>query len=117
MMYAIAALAKPIPSLDGCLWQSIPMLGSKLNGIVTQRLSKTERTVTMPNIICICGSLRNGSYNRMVMKALPRLAPVGMSITEAPSFLIRAISPLQCGYPEFGRLSGGGKRIGGCNPR
>jgi chromate reductase, NAD(P)H dehydrogenase (quinone) len=40
----------------------------------------------MPNIICICGSLRKGSYNRMVMKALPSLAPAGMSIKEAPSF-------------------------------
>ena len=40
----------------------------------------------MPNIISICGSLRSGSYNRVVMKALPRLAPAGMSIKEAPSF-------------------------------
>lgn len=36
------------------------------------------------NVICICGSLRRGSYNRMVMNALPGLAPVGMNITEAP---------------------------------
>jgi chromate reductase, NAD(P)H dehydrogenase (quinone) len=40
----------------------------------------------MPNIICICGSLRSSSYNRMVMKALPGLAPPDMSIKEAPSF-------------------------------
>jgi chromate reductase, NAD(P)H dehydrogenase (quinone) len=40
----------------------------------------------MPNIICICGSLRSGSYNRIVLKALPGLAPAGMSIKEAPSF-------------------------------
>jgi chromate reductase len=40
----------------------------------------------MVNIICICGSLRTGSYNRMVMKALPDLAPPDMSIKEAPSF-------------------------------
>ena len=38
------------------------------------------------NVICICGSLRKGSYNRMVMNALPGLAPAGMSITEAPAF-------------------------------
>jgi len=38
------------------------------------------------NIISICGSLRKGSYNRMVMTALPKLAPPGMSIEEAPSF-------------------------------
>jgi chromate reductase, NAD(P)H dehydrogenase (quinone) len=38
------------------------------------------------NVICICGSLRKGSYNRMVMNALPGLAPAGMTLTEAPPF-------------------------------
>jgi chromate reductase len=38
------------------------------------------------NVICICGSLRKGSYNRIVMNALPSLAPEGMKFTEAPSF-------------------------------
>jgi len=38
------------------------------------------------NVISICGSLRKGSYNRMVMNALPGLAPEGMSIKEAPPF-------------------------------
>jgi chromate reductase, NAD(P)H dehydrogenase (quinone) len=38
------------------------------------------------NVICICGSLRKGSYNRMVMNALPALAPEGMKLTEAPPF-------------------------------
>jgi chromate reductase len=38
------------------------------------------------NVISICGSLRRGSYNRMVMNALPALAPEGMQIKEAPPF-------------------------------
>jgi chromate reductase len=38
------------------------------------------------NIISICGSLRKGSYNRMVMNALAGLKPDGMEIKEAPSF-------------------------------
>ena len=38
------------------------------------------------NVISICGSLRKGSYNRIVMNALPGLAPAGMSIKEAPPF-------------------------------
>ena len=38
------------------------------------------------DIISICGSLRKGSYNRVLMNALPALAPAGMSIKEAPSF-------------------------------
>lgn len=40
----------------------------------------------MANIVSICGSLRKGSFNRMLMNALPGLAPAGMSIAEAPSF-------------------------------
>ncbi|HYW76152.1 MAG TPA: NADPH-dependent FMN reductase [Gammaproteobacteria bacterium] len=38
------------------------------------------------NIVTICGSLRKDSWNRMVMSALPKLAPQGMHIAEAPSF-------------------------------
>jgi chromate reductase len=38
------------------------------------------------NVVSICGSLRKGSYNRMVMNALPGLAPEGMQIREAPSY-------------------------------
>src|SRR6201991_4868312 len=39
-----------------------------------------------PNVVSICGSLRKGSYNGIVQRALPMLAPEGMSITPAPSF-------------------------------
>jgi chromate reductase, NAD(P)H dehydrogenase (quinone) len=42
-----------------------------------------ERTL---DVICICGSLRKASYNRMVMNALPGMAPPGMTITESPPF-------------------------------
>jgi chromate reductase, NAD(P)H dehydrogenase (quinone) len=38
------------------------------------------------NVLSICGSLRKGSYNRMLMQVLPGLAPAGMSIKEAPPF-------------------------------
>ena len=38
------------------------------------------------NVICICGSLRKGSYNRMVMNALPALAPPNLKLAEAPPF-------------------------------
>jgi chromate reductase len=38
------------------------------------------------NVVSICGSLRKGSFNRIVMNALPGLAPAGMSIKEAPPF-------------------------------
>ena len=39
------------------------------------------------NVISICGSLRKGSFNAMVQRALPALAPEGMTITPAPSFV------------------------------
>jgi chromate reductase len=38
------------------------------------------------NVLSICGSLRKGSYNRLLMSQLPKLAPAGMTIKEAPSF-------------------------------
>ncbi|MEZ5788987.1 MAG: NADPH-dependent FMN reductase [Xanthobacteraceae bacterium] len=38
------------------------------------------------DVISICGSLRKGSYNAMVARALPDLAPAGMTIRPAPSF-------------------------------
>jgi chromate reductase, NAD(P)H dehydrogenase (quinone) len=38
------------------------------------------------NVITICGSLRKGSYNAMVQRALPALAPEGVDIKQAPSF-------------------------------
>jgi chromate reductase, NAD(P)H dehydrogenase (quinone) len=41
---------------------------------------------TTLNVICICGSLRKASYNRMVMNALPTLAPANMKLSEAPPF-------------------------------
>jgi len=38
------------------------------------------------NVVTVCGSLRKGSYNRIVMNLLPGLAPEGMHIAEAPPF-------------------------------
>jgi len=38
------------------------------------------------NIVTICGSLRKGSYNRMLMGTLPALAPAGMNFKEAPPY-------------------------------
>ena len=38
------------------------------------------------NVLTICGSLRKGSFNAMVARALPSFAPDGMTLTPAPSF-------------------------------
>jgi chromate reductase len=38
------------------------------------------------NVLSICGSLRKGSYNAIVQRALQSLAPEGMTIKPAPSF-------------------------------
>jgi chromate reductase len=40
----------------------------------------------MADVLTICGSLRKGSYNAMLQRALPALAPVGMRLNPAPSF-------------------------------
>src|SRR5215467_10509726 len=37
------------------------------------------------NVLVICGSLRKGSYNAMVARSLPALAPAGMSLKPSPS--------------------------------
>src|SRR5436189_1244746 len=39
------------------------------------------------NIVSICGSLRKGSFNAMVQRMLPSVAPDGMTIKPAPSFV------------------------------
>src|SRR3954468_2356116 len=36
------------------------------------------------NVLTICGSLRKGSYNAALVRALPALAPEGMRLTDAP---------------------------------
>ena len=38
------------------------------------------------NVISICGSLRSGSYNGIVQRALPALAPEGLIVRPAHSF-------------------------------
>jgi chromate reductase, NAD(P)H dehydrogenase (quinone) len=38
------------------------------------------------NVLSICGSLRKGSYNAALQRALPSLAPPGLSIKPATSF-------------------------------
>jgi chromate reductase len=37
------------------------------------------------NVLVICGSLRKGSFNRMLTRALPALAPPDIKLTDAPS--------------------------------
>jgi chromate reductase len=49
-------------------------------------LNREDKIMADLNVISICGSLRKGSFNRMVMNGLPGLAPAGMSIKEAPPF-------------------------------
>ena len=38
------------------------------------------------DVLVICGSLRKGSYNAALARALPALAPPGMTLRAAPSF-------------------------------
>jgi chromate reductase len=38
------------------------------------------------DVLVICGSLRKGSYNAALARALPPLAPPGMKLREAPTF-------------------------------
>ncbi len=58
-------------------------LGSAARGNPAGEDRMADRTLT---VVSICGSLRKSSYNRMVMQALPGLAPETMRISEAPPF-------------------------------
>ena len=51
----------------------------------------------------ICGSLRKGSYNAMLARALPALAPEGMTFTDGAAR--RHDAALQSRRPERDRLS------------
>lgn len=42
--------------------------------------------MTELNVLTICGSLRKGSYNAALVRALPALSPAGMTLTAAPPF-------------------------------
>ncbi len=37
-------------------------------------------------VLVICGSLRKGSYNAALARMAPKLAPAGLSLSDAPSF-------------------------------
>jgi chromate reductase len=52
--------------------------------IGAQTESKLKDCV-MAKVLTICGSLRKGSFNKMLVNALPGLAPAGMTITSSPS--------------------------------
>jgi chromate reductase, NAD(P)H dehydrogenase (quinone) len=64
------------------MWLPIPVLRAwlaELRGLPP--LKKSD----LMNIVAICGSLRSGSYNAMLVRTLPLLAPDGMTISAAPS--------------------------------
>jgi chromate reductase, NAD(P)H dehydrogenase (quinone) len=58
----------------------------------------------MTNVITICGSLRKGSYNAIVARSLPGLAPAGMTISGSPPIgtmpLYNADVQNEAGFPE-----------------
>jgi hypothetical protein len=47
---------------------------------------KLEIVMATLNVLSICGSLRRGSFNAMVQRLLPSLAPDGMINQPRPSF-------------------------------
>jgi chromate reductase, NAD(P)H dehydrogenase (quinone) len=56
------------------------------------------------NVVTISGSLRKGSFNSALQRALPALAPAGMTLTEAPPYdgfpLYNADIQNSSGFPE-----------------
>ncbi|MEW6639129.1 MAG: NADPH-dependent FMN reductase [Pseudomonadota bacterium] len=56
------------------------------------------------NVVTISGSLRKGSFNSALQRALPALAPAGMTLTEAPAYdgfpLYNADVQNSAGFPD-----------------
>jgi chromate reductase len=51
--------------------------------VVDEEFAMADQAVT---VLTICGSLRKGSYNAMAQRALPALAPPGMTLKPSASF-------------------------------
>jgi chromate reductase len=64
------------------MWSLIRALRARLAEL--RGPPSTKKIETM-NIVAICGSLRSGSFNAMLVRTLPLLAPEGMTIVAAPS--------------------------------
>ena len=64
------------------------------------------------NVLVICGSLRKGSYNAALTRALPALAPPEIKFVTAPSIgalpLYNADIQEVLGFSKAGGGSGGG---------
>ena len=67
------------------------------------------------NVLVICGSLRKGSYNAALTRALPGLAPSGNEACHGAVDQIAAA--LQRGHPGGIRFSGAGRRSSGGHSR
>ena len=59
------------------------------------------------NVLVICGSLRKGSYNAALTRALPALAPPEMKLVTAPP--LDAFPLYNADIQESLRLSAGGR--------
>ena len=47
------------------------------------------------NVVTLLGSLRKGSFNAMVARTLPKLAPAGMAVLPLPSIVtFRCMTPI-----------------------
>src|SRR5262249_41877003 len=60
--------------------------GARRSASLYASIDKLEIVMATLNVVSICGSLRKGSFNAMVQRLLPSLAPDGMTIKPAPSF-------------------------------
>ena len=72
---------------------------------------KEENMADQLNVLVICGSLRKGSYNAALTRALPALAPPEMKLIAAPTIasfpLYNADVQESSGFPAPARRAGG----------
>ncbi len=62
-------------------------------------MKKGARMSETLNVVTLLGSLRKGSFNGMVARTLPKVAPAGMTVSPLPSF--RCMTPISRRKRDF----------------
>lgn len=65
-------------------------------------MKKGARMSETLNVVTLLGSLRKGSFNGMVARTLPKVAPAGMTVSPLPrSGIFRCMTPISSRKRDF----------------
>lgn len=65
-------------------------------------MKKGARMSETLNVVTLLGSVRKGSFNGMVARTLPKVAPAGMTVSPLPSIgIFRCMTPISSRKRDF----------------